>query len=55
MHYRNDRYSIFRESIVDDEYPNMDRIQDDYLVLPLHNKISAEDVDRICGLIAKGW
>ena len=55
VHYRNDRYSIFRESAVEDEYPNMDRIQNDYLVLPLHNKITVEDVHRICDLISKGW
>ena len=32
-------------------YPNMDFVEDKYLVLPLHHKISVSDVKYICKLI----
>lgn len=51
-HYRNDRYSIFQCS---DSFPNMDSIDDDYLILPLHTKMSLADVDRVCSTIREGW
>jgi|LauGreSuBDMM15SN_2_FD.fasta_scaffold25830_2 dTDP-4-amino-4,6-dideoxygalactose transaminase len=53
VHYRNDRYSIF--SIAKLDLPNMDEIEDEYLVLPLHTKMNLEDVDRICHVINSGW
>lgn len=53
VHYRNDRYSIFggRQSA----FPNMDEVEEKYLVLPLHTKMGIEDVDRICDVLGKGW
>jgi len=51
-HYRNDRYSIFNCS---GHFPNMDLIDDKYLILPLHTKMSLEDVDKICNVIKSGW
>jgi len=33
----------------------MDIIEDKYLVLPLHHKLSEEDVLRICYEIKSGW
>jgi dTDP-4-amino-4,6-dideoxygalactose transaminase len=53
VHYRNDRYTVFggrKES-----FPNMDAMEDKYLVLPLHTKVSVEDVLRICRIIRGGW
>jgi dTDP-4-amino-4,6-dideoxygalactose transaminase len=53
VHYRNDRYSIFgtrRRNL-----PNMDSIEDKYLVLPLHTKMSVEDAERVCDTIKRGW
>ena len=52
-HYRNDRYSVFK--CQDDHFPNMDSVDDHYLILPLHTKVSPADVDRICDLIKRGW
>lgn len=46
VHYRNDRYSIFGSRRVD--LPSMDRIEEEYLVLPLHTRMSLADVERIC-------
>jgi len=51
-HYRNDRYSVFD---CHEEFPNMDAVDDDYLVLPLHTKMSTADVDRICAVLKEGW
>ena len=53
VHYRNDRYSIFggRTSSL----PNMDAIEDNYLVLPLHTHMSVADVQRVCHVITSGW
>lgn len=53
VHFRNDRYTIFNESRTN--FPNMDLVEDKYLVLPLHTKMTIEDVDRVCETIKKGW
>ena len=53
VHYRNDRYAIFglrRENL-----PNMDAIEDKYLVLPLHTRMREGDVERVCEVIRSGW
>ncbi len=52
VHYRNDRYSIFGGR---GEYPNMDAIEDKYLVLPLHTKMNLSDVEKVCYTIKQGW
>jgi dTDP-4-amino-4,6-dideoxygalactose transaminase len=47
VHYRNDRYSIFKD-YVKAPYLNMDKIEEDYLVLPFHTQLSVTDVQTIC-------
>lgn len=54
VHFRNDRYSVFADFRTD-ELPNMDAIEDRYLVLPLHTHMTIEDVDRVCDTIRSGW
>jgi len=54
VHYRNDRYTIFKDFWHDCEFPAMDSVEDDYLVLPIHHKVSEDDVFRICNLVRKG-
>jgi perosamine synthetase len=54
VHFRNDRYSVFADFRSDD-LPNMDSIEDKYLVLPLHTHMTGEDVDRVCDTIRSGW
>src|SRR5258708_39614357 len=53
VHYRNDRYSIFggRRS----NLPNMDEIEEKYLVLPLHTKMTIADVERVCSVVRSRW
>jgi dTDP-4-amino-4,6-dideoxygalactose transaminase len=53
VHYRNDRYSIFKQS--KSNFPVMDEIEDKYLVLPLHTKMNLIDVERIVRVIDSGW
>ena len=58
VHYRNDRYSIFRERLTLSEvreFPNMDAMEKHYLVLPMHMGMRLEDVDRVCEAIKGGW
>ena len=55
VHFRNDRYSIFSEFTNRKKLPNMDKGEDKYLVLPLHTKVSEQDVSRICEIIQSGW
>jgi len=53
VHYRNDRYTVFggRQS----GYANMDSVEEKYLVLPLHTKISLGDVECVCSVVRSGW
>ena len=55
VHYRNDRYSIFKESVAGQAFPNLDKVQDDYLTLPLHHLVTEENVAYICDQIRQGW
>ena len=51
-HFRNDRYTVFG---CDEEFPAMDSIDDKYLVLPLHTRMTLKDVDYICEVLQEGW
>jgi dTDP-4-amino-4,6-dideoxygalactose transaminase len=53
VHYRNDRYTIFggRRS----DLPNMDSVEEKYLVLPLHHKMTLQDVAFIGQVAKSGW
>ncbi len=53
VHYRNDRYSILGGRR--DDLPNMDAVEENYIVLPLHMHMTVEDVEYICSVIKKGW
>jgi dTDP-4-amino-4,6-dideoxygalactose transaminase len=53
VHYRNDRYTLFRESR--GSFPNMDTVEDEYLVLPLHTRMTVADAERVVSVIRAGW
>ena len=55
VHFRNDRYSIFKDLTEGKNFPNMDQIEDKYLVLPLHTMMNENDVRRVCSIIKSGW
>lgn len=54
VHFRNDRYTIF-QSVKKFPCPNMDAVDGEYLVLPLHSLMGPDDVHRICNLLEDGW
>ena len=51
VHFRNDRYSIFNDFTYGKEFPNMDQLEDKYLVLPLHIMINENDISLVCSVI----
>ncbi len=53
VHFRNDRYSIFGGRR--DDLPNMDAVEENYIVLPLHLKVTEANVSYICDVIKQGW
>jgi perosamine synthetase len=55
VHFRNDRYTIFKKFARAGDYPNMDYLDDRYLILPLHTKVTEQDVKRVCDSIRAGW
>ena len=53
VHYRCDRYSVFGGRVYN--CPNMDLLENRYLVLPMHYHMTKEDVNYVCGVIKGGW
>tara|TARA_Y100000992_G_scaffold279077_1_gene225104 strand:- start:9814 stop:10965 length:1152 start_codon:yes stop_codon:yes gene_type:complete len=47
VHFRNDRYSIFNKYIKKKSCPNMDKIENNYLVIPMNLRISSYDAEFI--------
>jgi dTDP-4-amino-4,6-dideoxygalactose transaminase len=47
VHFRNDMYSIFKKFSKNKKFKNMDFLQDDYLVLPVHTKMTINDAKRV--------
>lgn len=53
-HYRNDKYSVFggiAGVAGQGPFPNMDRLEDQYTLLPFHHGMTLADVKRIIDLI----
>jgi dTDP-4-amino-4,6-dideoxygalactose transaminase len=53
VHIRNDVYKIFGGKRAD--LPVMNELEDKYTCLPLHMKITENDVYYICKKIKEGW
>ncbi len=53
IHYRNDRYSILGGRR--DDLPMMDAVEDKYIVLPLNNHLTEDQIRYVCHTIRKGW
>ena len=47
VHFRNDRYNIFKKFIKNNKFKNMDKLQNDYLVLPMHTNMSIKDAVNV--------
>lgn len=52
-HFRCDRYSVYGGRVKN--CPNMDYLEDRYLLLPMHQFVTLRDVNRICKIIKSGW
>lgn len=53
VHFRNDRYSIFKKFTKNEVFKNMNSIEKKYLVLPIHTKMSLLDAYRVADAINK--
>jgi dTDP-4-amino-4,6-dideoxygalactose transaminase len=53
VHYRNDRYTVLGGRRND--MPNMDAVEDKYIVLPLNNHLTEQQIEYVCATIRKGW
>jgi perosamine synthetase len=53
IHYRNDRYSVLGGRR--DDLPMMDSVEDKYIVLPLNNHLTEQQIEYVCATIRKGW
>ena len=51
VHFRNDKYSIFKKFVRGKTFPNMDYVEDKYLVLPNHHKITEKKAKYIAQTI----
>ena len=51
VHFRNDKYSIFKKFVNGKLFPNMDYVEDKYLVLPNHHKITEKKAKYIAQTI----
>ena len=51
VHFRNDKYSIFKKYVKNEKFPNMDKVENKYLVLPIHTKMKVSDAKKIAKLI----
>ena len=53
VHFRNDRYSIFKSFIKNKKFPNMNSIEEKYLVLPIHTKMKISDANYVANTVNK--
>ena len=53
VHFRNDRYSIFKKFVKNKKFPNMNSIEKKYLVLPIHTKMSIADAHYVANTVNK--
>jgi len=51
VHIRSDVYTIFKPYAKNQKFPNMDKVELKYLCLPIHYKITTENVEKICQII----
>jgi len=53
VHFRNDKYSIFNKFIKKKKFPNMNKMEKKYLVIPIHTKMSISDANYVADSINK--
>ena len=55
LKFHFDIMKFFTEHVKDCKFPHMDSIEDNYLVLPIHAKVTEKNVEKICSVIKSGW
>ena len=53
VHFRNDRYSIFKNFTKNKKFPHMDFVEKKYLVLPVHTKMTIADAHYVANTVNK--
>lgn len=53
VHFRNDKYSIFKNFVKGKKFPNMDFAENKYLAIPVHHKVSTQKAKYIADIINK--
>jgi perosamine synthetase len=53
VHVRNDQYTVFGG--LRDDLPNLDRLSETYISIPMHNQLTDEDVEYVIACIRRGW
>ena len=53
VHFRNDKYSIFNKFVKKKKFPNMNKMEKKYLVIPIHTKMSISDANYVADCINK--
>jgi len=53
VHFRNDRYTIFKKYALRSKFKVMDSLENKYLVLPIHHKITLSNAKKIADHINK--
>jgi len=53
QNFRNDRFSIFGN--IREDLPSTDRIDKDFICLPIHENVNLEDLEYIIKTIKNGW
>jgi len=53
QNFRNDQFSVFGKKRKD--LPNTDRLDKDFICLPIHQDVSLEDVEYVVKTMKRGW
>lgn len=53
VHVRNDQYSVFGGRR--DDLPNLERLSQTYISIPMHNQLTDEDTEHVIASIRQGW
>lgn len=50
-HYRNDKYTVFGGPVVPGRYPNMDKLEGKYFLVPMHHDVSIAQAKKIIEIV----
>jgi dTDP-4-amino-4,6-dideoxygalactose transaminase len=53
QNFRNDQFTIFGKQRKD--LPNTDKIDKDFICLPIHENLTSEDIQYVINSVKAGW